>query len=185
MKRWLVLFMLITMYVVTATPVSALEVNTRSLPPQALIIVEGNYDFPSFTFTPKLALFIGSGFQQPWMYASFSRGQTTGSIGMIVDYRGLSGVAFAALKVSHYIQPRIQAKHEFHVINHDNDFFYWGQLRRKFEIHNSFFGLYWEMLNSDVTRLQIGPQVGVGNFEFNILFGEDASNIRALWIIPI
>ena len=185
MKIWLVLFMLITMYMLTSTPVSALEVETRSLPPQALIIIEGDYDFPAFTFTPKLALFIGSGFQQPWMYASFSRGQTTGSIGMIMDYRGLSGVAFAALKISRNFKPHIQTKHEFHVLNHDNDFFYWGLLRRKFETHHSFLGLYWELFSSDVTRLQVGPHIGIGDFEINVLLGEHESNIRAVWIITI
>ena len=185
MKRWLVLFILTTMYMVTSALVSAIEVNTRSFPPQGIIIIEGNFHFSSFYFIPKMALFMASDFQQPWMYASFNKRQITGSIGMIMDYRGLPGVAFAALQVSHYIRPRIQTKHEFHVINHDNDFFYWGQLHRKFETHHSFFGLYWELFNSDVTRLQIGPQVGIGNFEFNILFGEDTSNIRALWIIPI
>ena len=185
MKRWLVLFIFIIMSVASVRPILAVDIETHSLPPQALIIIESNYQWPAFTFTPKIVLFIGSDFQQPWMYASFKRGRLTGSIGMVLDYRELSGVAFAALKVSQYLQPHVQTKHEFHLINHDNDFFYWGLICREFATHSSFLGLYWELSDSDATRLQIGPHVGIGDFELNLLFGEHESNIRATWIIGL
>ena len=165
-------------------------VETKKYDAQFGLIVKKNYTLsPKLTFTPKVFAFICSnGVIQPWGYASLTFGDTsstfttTPSLGMVSNYRSQPGVGFIALKVNLPLGNWVTT-HEYFHINYDKDLFYWGLFDRQWTgTYSPFIGLYWEVSNTDITRLQIGPHAGIGDFEFVVLLGK-TSAVRALWTI--
>jgi len=145
---------------------------------------------PSFFFTLKSTyglghgcnliskgfVFAGTGLVQPWGMLGVSKGWFTLSGVGVANYRGGSVYGFS-IKMN---APRenLEYSHEFFKLFHEDDWIYKGSLVYHYSVRNSrlpFVGLCWKFSDSDRTRGQFGPTIGVGNTEVQILFGETSA----------
>lgn len=177
------------------------DINTKPAP-QFILTAKGVYDLgQNYSFIGKGVFFMADGLLQPWGYAQLQKNNVTLSGFNVVNYRGTHAYGVAA-KVAIRLKTSPsnafvnkggydralpgnywESVHEYHQIFYDRDFFYWGQMDYNFKFehpsgHQFFAGVYWELSNTDATRLQIGPHLGIGDFEVILLLGEQSSAVR-------
>lgn len=178
MKRLLVCLSLLAV-VLVGSAVSAADVELKKFDPQMAVSLKKTLDVGNgFNVIPKVCMFMATDFSQPWGYVQLNRYDVTGSLGIVANYR-TGDTWFAALKLNRQLADNWVTTHEYYWIDAENDAFYWGLLDYMLNDRNgTFIGVYWEVFKTDAARLQIGPHVGMGDFEIDLLLGERVSNIR-------
>lgn len=163
-------------------------VSTK-MEPQFFFTLKSTYGLGhGYNLVSKGFVFAGTGLVQPWGMLGVSKGVLTLSGVGVASYRGGSAYGFSVkliLPKMIALQDNLEYSHEFFKLFHEDDWIYKGSFVYHVSIRNSrlpFIGLCWKFSDSDRTRGQFGPTLGVANTEVQILFGEKSA-IVALYTV--
>lgn len=166
---------------------NAAVVKTDQFDPQAGLTFKGSVDLgKGYTFTGKEYVSVCSK-TVAWSYTQISNWNITFSLGAVNLYRDKKSVSFTALKYKLPIGPHFVVTTEYYWIGYDRDWFNWGLLDYNFRFRgrDAFIGVYYELATPNAAYLQIGPHIGVGNYEIDLLLGKSSSAIRFCYTLPV